>query len=106
MDPALRRLRVAVLAAVCVPAAASTSWAAPPDLDARGGAALRAWGFTGRVQSTLQQRLGRPLDPRLANLGRLLWFDVLGGLHRDNTCGGCHSPANRLGDRQSHGLGA
>jgi cytochrome c peroxidase len=105
MHRMLRVLRMAALAGVCVPAAAATSWAAPPDLDAQVRAALHAWGFTGRVQFTLQQRLGRPLDPRLANLGRLLWFDVLGGLHRDNTCGGCHSPANGFGDSQSIAIG-
>src|SRR4029450_10403728 len=84
---------------------AAHAWAAPPDLDAQVRAALHAWGFTGRMQFTLQQRLGAPLDPRLANLGRLLWFDVLGGLHRDNTCGASHSPANGFGDSQSIAIG-
>ena len=67
--------------------------------------ALRNAGFTGRVQSTLEQRLGRPLNPQLADLGRLLWFDVIGGLHSDNTCGGCHSPTNGMGDTQSIAIG-
>jgi cytochrome c peroxidase len=38
-------------------------------------------------------------------LGRLLWFDTAGGLHSDNTCGGCHSPANGFGDSQSIAIG-
>ena len=29
-------------------------------------------GFTGRVESTLKTRLGRPVDPSLADTGRLL----------------------------------
>src|SRR5947207_1682292 len=55
---------------------------------------LRSAGFSGNVESTLAVRLGRPINIQLANLGRLLWFDKAGGLHSDNTCGGCHSPAN------------
>jgi cytochrome c peroxidase len=66
---------------------------------------LRDSGFTGNVESTLEQRLGRRLDPRLADIGRLLWFDVAGGLHSDNTCGGCHSPTNGMGDTQSIAIG-
>jgi cytochrome c peroxidase len=38
-------------------------------------------------------------------LGRLLWFDTAGGLHSDNTCGGCHSPGNGFGDSQSIAIG-
>jgi cytochrome c peroxidase len=57
------------------------------------------------VGSSLEQRLGRPIDSQLADLGRLLWFDTSGGLHDDNTCGGCHSPANGFGDSQSIAIG-
>ena len=85
---------------------AGPSWASPPsDLDARLRATLTAAGFTGRIESTLERRLGRHIDPKMANLGRLLWFDKQGGLHRDNTCGGCHSPANGFGDSQSIAIG-
>src|SRR5262245_36946647 len=66
---------------------------------------LVAAGFTGRIESTLETRLGRQLNPELANLGRLLWFDTAGGLHSDNTCGGCHSPVNGFGDSQSIAIG-
>jgi cytochrome c peroxidase len=75
------------------------------DLNRRLKEILRESGFTGRVESTLEQRLGRHLDPKLAEVGRLLWFDVLGGLHSDNTCGGCHSPTNGMGDTQSIAIG-
>ena len=39
-------------------------------------AVLAAKGFTGTVESTLEERLGRRIDPKLADLGRLLWFDT------------------------------
>jgi cytochrome c peroxidase len=66
---------------------------------------LRQQGFTGRIEQTLVQRLGRPVDPKLANVGRLLWFDTVTGLHGDNTCAGCHSPTNGFGDSQSISVG-
>jgi cytochrome c peroxidase len=75
------------------------------DLDRELRRVLHESGFTGRVESTLEQRLGRHIDPKLADIGRLLWFDVAGGLHSDNTCGGCHSPSNGMGDTQSIAIG-
>ena len=45
---------------------------------------LRQAGFTGRIQTTLEQRLGHRVDARLANVGRLLWFDTITGLNNDN----------------------
>jgi cytochrome c peroxidase len=66
---------------------------------------LHQAGFTGRIESTLEQRLGRRLDPQLADLGRLLWFDTITGLNNDNTCGGCHSPTAGFGDTQSIAIG-
>ncbi len=84
----------------------SGSEAAPPSsLDDEVRGALTRAGFTGTVESTLERRLGRPVDRNLADLGRLLWFDTAGGLHSDNTCGGCHSPANGFGDSQSIAIG-
>jgi len=83
----------------------STGWTDDHNLDRRLSWVLRGAGFTGRVESTLERRLGRPLNPKLANLGRLLWFDVAGGLHDDNTCGGCHSPTQGMGDTQSIAIG-
>src|SRR5436190_22168474 len=66
---------------------------------------LKAAGFTGQILVTLEPRLGRALNPKLADLGRLLWFDKITGLHSDNTCGGCHSPTNGFGDTQSIAIG-
>jgi cytochrome c peroxidase len=53
----------------------------------------------------LEQRLGRRLDPQLADVGRLLFFDNRLGLHEDNSCAGCHSPAFAFGDSQSIAIG-
>src|SRR6516162_7999052 len=78
-------------------------------LDDALAAVLADAGFTGNIQQIFQQRLeanlGRPIDPKLANLGRLLWFDMIHSLHHDNTCGGCHSPTNGFGDSQPMAIG-
>ena len=66
---------------------------------------LGSAGFTGTIESTLERRLGRKIDPELAELGRLLWFDKLPALFHDNACGGCHSPSNGFGDTQSIAIG-
>jgi cytochrome c peroxidase len=85
--------------------------AAPPsgNLDADLAAALAAAGFTGNIEQSfhtrLEANLGRPINAKLANLGRLLWFDTLPSLHQDNTCGGCHSPTNGFGDSQPMAIG-
>jgi len=74
-------------------------------LDRRLTLALARHGFTGRIESTLEQRLGRRIDHQLADLGRLLWFDTVTGLNNDNNCSGCHGPANGFGDSQSIAIG-
>ena len=65
--------------------------------------ALSAAKFTGGIEQTfrkkIERNLGRPIDLKLANLGRLLWFDKLQSLGRDNSCGGCHSPTNGMAIR-------
>ena len=68
-------------------------------------AVLRNEGFTGRIESTLEKRLGRRIDHQLADLGRLLWFDTITGLNDDNSCAGCHAPTNGFGDTQSIAIG-
>jgi cytochrome c peroxidase len=79
------------------------------NLDVELAAALSAAGFTGRIEQQFHERieatLGRPINQELANLGRLLWFDKIHSLHRDNTCGGCHSPTNGFGDSQVMAIG-
>jgi hypothetical protein len=75
------------------------------DLDQTLSAVLKRAGFTGTVESSLPARLGRPVDSRLADLGRVLFFDSLAALHDDNSCAGCHAPATGLGDSQSIAIG-
>lgn len=74
-------------------------------LDEELQAVLRQAGFTGRIEATLEQRLGRRPDLQLADLGRNLWFDTLTGLNDDNSCAGCHSPTAGFGDTQSIAIG-
>ncbi len=74
-------------------------------LDAELQQVLQAAGFTGTVEASLEARLGRPLDPARVELGRLLFFDDALGLHNDNSCAGCHSPAFGFGDSQRMAIG-
>jgi cytochrome c peroxidase len=74
-------------------------------IDQQLSAVLAQHGFTGRIESTLEPRLGRKLDNQLVDLGRLLFFDTVGGLNNDNNCSGCHSPKNGFGDSQSIAIG-
>jgi cytochrome c peroxidase len=74
-------------------------------LDRRLAETLTAAGFTGRIEARFREKLGRPIDRQRANLGRLLWFDIIGGLNNDNTCGGCHSPTHGFGDTQPMAIG-
>src|SRR5690242_19545128 len=83
----------------------NTSAGNSDSLDQRLSSALTDHGFTGRVESTLEQRLGRKLDNQLIDLGRLLFFDTVGGLNNDNNCSGCHSPTHGFGDTQSIAIG-
>ncbi|MEO6026817.1 MAG: cytochrome-c peroxidase [Candidatus Binatia bacterium] len=100
----LLRPLLALLLLALTPIAAAT--AGPPSpLDTQLQQVLTDQGFTGTVGQSLTQRLGRPLDPALADLGRLLWFDKIGALHSDNSCGGCHAPSTGFGDTQSIAIG-
>ena|SRR5579883_385702 len=94
-----------LLAAACMVQTPAARAGDEHALDKQLTATLHALGFMGRTQSSLEQRLGRKVDPARANLGRLLWFDTLTGLHNDNTCGGCHSPTRGFGDTQSIAIG-
>src|SRR5689334_24296890 len=94
-----------LLSWLAIPVFALTALASAQDLDSKLTALLRQAGFTGRIQSTLEARLGRPLNKPLADLGRLLFFDKIASLHSDNACAGCHAPANGFGDSQSIAIG-
>ncbi len=89
------------------PPAASKSKPTPSEteLNAQLEVTLRKAGFTGKVESTLENRLGRKLNPALVEVGRNLFFDPIGALGNDNSCAGCHAPANAMGDSQSIAIG-
>lgn len=75
------------------------------ELDGKLAKVLKSHGFTGRIEEKLEARLGRPLDPEVADLGRFLFFDRLLGMKLDNACAGCHAPAKGFGDTQSIAIG-
>ena len=62
-------------------------------------------GFTGKIESTLSTKLGRPINTKLANIGQSLFFDSILSLANDNSCSGCHSPLTGFGDTQSISIG-
>src|SRR5215510_8816735 len=97
--------RLLSLLAVALVLWGSEARAGRDDLDAQLRAVLQDAGFTGRIESTLTARLGRPLDPMKVELGRLLFFDKILGLHNDNSCAGCHAPAFGFGDSQPMAIG-
>ena len=102
----IRSRVVAVLVAGIVGGLAAAPGAASrAGLDAVLERVLTAHGFTGQIEARFRQKLGRPIDRQRANLGRLLWFDLIGGLNDDNTCGGCHSPTHGFGDTQPMAIG-
>lgn len=107
------RRRTAALAVLVI---GGLAWAVPAlraaadppedqELDGRLATVLQAAGFTGRIEEQFTRRLGRPLQPRLADVGQLLWFDTVTGLNNDNTCAGCHSPTRGFGDTQPIAIG-
>jgi cytochrome c peroxidase len=101
------RTSIAVVALLCIHAGAVLYSVGENagTLDEQLSGVLRSARFTGTIESTLERRLGRKVDPDLAELGRLLWFDKLPALYHDNACGGCHSPSNGFGDTQSIAIG-
>jgi cytochrome c peroxidase len=98
-------IQIACAIALTPSARADNAGGGAQQIDGRLMSELARVGFTGKIQSTLEQRLKRTINPQLADLGRLLFFDTAGGLHDDNTCGGCHSPTAGMGDTQSIAFG-
>jgi cytochrome c peroxidase len=62
-------------------------------------------GYTGRIEEQLIARLGRPIDDRLAEIGRLLFFDPVLSITEDNACAGCHGPNVSFNDSKSIAIG-
>jgi cytochrome c peroxidase len=88
-------------------------WASLTPTSARGDSSLdqelrttlASHGFTGRIESTVQARLGRPVNEKLAAPGHLLYFDAILGIKQDNACAACHSPTTGYADTQSIAVG-
>lgn len=74
-------------------------------LDNQLAAVLNQLGFTGRVGQSLERRLGRRVDKKLADLGNSAFHDSLLGLADDNSCAGCHAAPAGFGDTQSIAIG-
>ena len=74
-------------------------------LDEELSAVLANHKFTGTIETQFKHTLGRPINQKRADLGRMMWFDIALGLNGDNTCGGCHSPGNGMGDTQPIAIG-
>jgi cytochrome c peroxidase len=66
---------------------------------------LQMSGFTGRIEERLTEMLGRPIDARLADIGRLLFFDPILSITQDNSCSGCHGPNVSFNDSQPISIG-
>jgi cytochrome c peroxidase len=98
---------LATLALACLAACGGSHPSAPAaeDLDIKLAAALQTQGYTGKIEQGLERRLGRPIDARLADVGRLLFFDRVSSLHGDNSCAGCHAPSHGFGDTQPIAIG-
>jgi len=75
------------------------------EIDQQLAAILAEHGFSGRMGTEVERRLGRQIDNQLADLGRNLFFDTVGGLNNDNNCAGCHAPSAGFGDTQSIAIG-
>ncbi|HJQ71052.1 MAG TPA: cytochrome c peroxidase [Blastocatellia bacterium] len=74
-------------------------------LDVQLDSMLRLHDFTGNVEATLEQRLGRKINEKLADVGRLLFFDPVLSLSNDSSCASCHSPTSAMSDTQSIAMG-
>jgi cytochrome c peroxidase len=104
MSAKLRFLMTVIIsAALAAPLLAGDKHAA--SLDEELTRLLDQHGFTGRMEERLPARLGRRIDPDLADLGRNLFFDPILALRRDNSCAGCHAPQFGFADSQSIAIG-
>lgn len=93
---------IALAIAACQPTQTPSG---PAQIDTELTNVLKTAGFTGTVDASVEARLGRPLNPDLVDLGRMIFFDKFGALHGDNTCAGCHAPGAGLGDFESIAIG-
>jgi len=66
---------------------------------------LHTRGYTGLVEESLEERLGRAVDLKLADVGRFLFFDPVLSLAGDNSCSGCHGPNVSFNDSRPISIG-
>ncbi|HEX7330478.1 MAG TPA: cytochrome c peroxidase [Pyrinomonadaceae bacterium] len=101
----MSKLTILLLALTAVGVVVLTPRSSASTVNEQLSAVLTQHGFTGRVGLSLEQRLGRKIDNRLADLGRLAFHDSLLGLNDDNSCAGCHAAPLGFGDSQSIAIG-
>lgn len=95
-----------VLAGAVLAGMSSLSIAASnSSLDQQLSAVLQKEKFTGTLEQDTLSKLGRPLNPKLVELGRNLFFDRILSLSNDNSCSGCHAPQFAFADSQSIAIG-
>ena len=61
--------------------------------------------YTGKIEEQLEIKLGRKLNSKKVELGKLIFFDKGLAWHQDNSCAGCHSPTVGFGDSQFMAIG-
>lgn len=101
----MSKLTILLLALIALGVVVLTPRTSASTVNEQLSAVLVQHGFTGRVGLSLEQRLGRKIDNRLADLGRLAFHDSLLGLNDDNSCAGCHAAPLGFGDSQSIAIG-
>ena len=104
----MRTTRQMLVAAVLLAAAVATALGDEKNgklLDETLAGLLARHGFTGRIEEQLEARLGRRVNPELAEIGRNLFFDPIMALRGDNSCAGCHAPQFGFADSQSIAIG-
>ena len=106
----MRLIKIVVLAAVTVMMgsvmlAPQSSAQLANELDEQLAAVLRQNEFTGDIESRLEQKLGRSINRKLADLGRLLFFDSILSINGDTSCASCHSPTAGFADTLSISVG-
>ena len=102
----LRGCTLLIFGCVCLWANLAPGSARGDDsLDQELKAALASHGFTGRIESTVQDRLGRAINEKLATAGHFLYYDAILSIKKDNACAACHSPTAGYADTQSIAIG-
>jgi cytochrome c peroxidase len=106
----MRLLKIFVLAAAAIICGSvmiepHVSAQSTNELDERLRAVLRENEFTGDIESQLERKLGRSINKKLADLGRLLFFDSILSINGDTSCASCHSPAAGFADTLSISIG-